>query len=828
VSERTPIATYRLQLTPDFGFDAAADIAELVGRLGISHLYLSPIFEARPGSTHGYDQTDPTQIREELGGEAGFEKLVHTAHAAGLGIVLDIVPNHMAAAHDNPWWFGLLRHGPGSEEDRFFDVDWSSAENKVVLPVLGAPFDEVVARGEITMESTCGRGRCIRYFDHVFPLREDVEDNCTAESAATDPDALARLLGCQHYRLVFWRDGLQSVNYRRFFDISDLAGVRAEDELVFERMHAKVFELVRRGWLDGVRLDHIDGLRDPLQYLRRLRTGLDDAAIDGARSIILVEKILASDESLPMDWPVDGTSGYEFLAASVALMMNDHGIRALRGHAARRGSGAEDFARLAIDCKREVAEKLLAPELARLCRAAERCMSLAAVPYERDALRASLIDLSSCLGVYRTFVDDTGVGQGDSSRLREAASRAQQHSGPLADLLSLSGLFGHDPIRTVALDVVRLWQQFTGPLAAKGIEDTALYRDVACLALNDVGPEPVVNNTHVMLDQLAAQRCVRPWSLNATDTHDAKRSEDVRSRLAVLSHCPDTWNTLLDACFERLCASAAAGSETALAPVDVSLLAHSAFALWPDHDCDTREADALAQRLQAYAIKAAREAKRSTSWLNPDPAYEDACARAVHSLLFADSCAGIRAQFAELTRATRPSAGRCSIAAVLLKTLFPGTPDWYQGTECRALSLVDPDNRRPVPFARHRELLTQIEDAWRADPLSAASELLHEPDSDRAKLFVTWRALALRRQLLAGDGAIMLVSRSMTASQWRWAVRAGGHRCAVTVTVRALSDDPRPAPPQAEMAGVDQLSGRGTDEASSWASVVVEDVWSLW
>lgn len=822
-------ATYRLQLTPDFGFDAAADIVDYLQSLGISHLYLSPIFEARPGSTHGYDQTDPTRIRGELGGKPAFERLADAARKAGIGILLDIVPNHMAAHHANPWWFGLLRYGPGSEYDRFFDVDWESGDGRIVLPVLGAPLAEVIANGELVVEMDESGGRRVRYFDKLFPLRVDLP----ATVGLTNPDALRVLLSKQHFDLMFWRDGLRRINYRRFFDISDLAGIRVEDPLVFEALHAKVLELVSRGQISGLRLDHIDGLRDPLQYLSRLRRSLDAARPESAPIPVFVEKILARGESLPKSWPVDGTTGYEFLAASTALMTESNGVAALRQHAIETGAGVKSFGELATDCKREAAESILKPELARVCRVAETCLQVVGLESDSDTLRRVLTELSVCMPGYRIYADDWGLNPEDLDRIRSAANKAGQRisgdkSGEtlehLMQLLTLSGPFRSGDARELALNVLRLWQQFTGPLAAKGIEDTALYRDIAFLALNDVGTEPVASDHLAAIHLLARQRDQQLLALNATDTHDAKRSEDVRARLAVLSQNSQIWVLLLDEAIRQVSAHASGGSARSPNAADLSLLIHSAFALWPENGSPDKS---LADRVTACIIKSAREAKTSTSWTSPNTEYESACRNAVDGLLFSDSLAGVRAKLAAFAIATRPTAAHLSIASVLLKSLFPGTPDWYQGAECRVLSLVDPDNRRPVDFGAHQRLLAEIRERWKADPPAAASEFLQLPDSDRAKLFVTWRALAIRRRLLADGMRIVLASCDATPTQWRWTVTAGEHRCLVAANLLPESNGNSPARPAPDRQGLDQISARPPGTRPLWASVVVEGVTGL-
>jgi len=814
---RPLLSTYRLQLTPDFGFDDAAATVPYLARLGVSHLYLSPIFEARPGSTHGYDQTDPTRIRAALGGEPAFDRLVNAAHAANLGIVIDIVPNHMAAHHDNPWWTGLLAGGPGSTFDRFFDVDWSRNNGKLVLPVLGAPPAEVIAKGELTTARTPAGAPCLKYYDRLLPLR-------TGTTIGTEPLSAAELtdlLSHQHYELAFWREGLKRINYRRFFDIADLAGLRIEDHTVFDQMHAKVIDLASSARIDGVRIDHIDGLADPRQYLTRLRNALDSAS--SSRLPIFVEKIFAHGETLPDQWPIDGATGYAFLATAAALAVNNEGLAQLRRHALSTGAAPADFPTLARDCKREVATSILEPELSRLCRAIQACLTAAGITLDPAHTRHAAIDLSACLGAYRTYTDDEGTPAADALRIRAAAQTAATGANPpppaalaaLIDLFTLAGPFANAQHRAAAIACARLWQQFTGPLAAKGIEDTALYRDTACPALNDVGTEPVAVDAPAQLQHLAASRHVYPLAMNATDTHDAKRSEDARARLAALSHNPPAWTALLDDALPTLTAAYSGTAGPPPAPSDLSLILHSAFARWP---LDANPSPALAERLKAYTVKASREAKLATRWTRPDEAYEKACAHAIDRLLFSPHFQPLRLRIEAFARLSRPRAARTAIAIATLKTLFPGTPDFYQGSECQTLSLVDPDNRRPVNFDAHRALLDDILRRWSADPSAAAARLLSNPDTNTAKLFATWRALTIRRHLLTHAPHLTLDSFTQTHDLWRWTIAAGTLRCSATFHLR--SDLPAPAPDDSST-GINQLA-LAPEDAHPWAAITLQ------
>jgi len=738
----------------------------------------------------------------------------------------------MAAHHANPWWFALLRDGPGSPTDRFFEVDWQAGGGKIVLPVLGASPAELTARGEIEVEGGADGVPVIRYHDHRFPLRADATVEPGASAAAIES-----ALRAQHYELAEWRDGLRRINYRRFFNISELVGVQIDDPLVFDALHAKTLELVRRGLIDGVRVDHIDGLRDPLAYLRRLRRAIDDAAATSVpRSAasfgaapeeaaphlpIFVEKILGLDETIPDEWPVDGATGYGFISALLAAMVDPADLGELRRHAIEQSTGARDFRELAIACKREVAVTLLAPELDRLRRRVESALRIAGLEPdggERDALVA----ISSRLPTYRTYADESGMTEADREIVRGAAAGTPP---AIMELLTLTGRFERRKARAAALDVVRAWQQFTGPLAAKGVEDTALHRDVACLAMNDVGTEPVPHDASRAIEALAAQRRLRPLWINATDTHDAKRSEDVRARLAAVSRRPKEWLSLLDDIVPRL-RYALAEHASPPSDRDLSLLVRTAFTLIPQGGGSRRT---LGERLKAFLEKAVREAGLASNWTRPERDYEAALRQAVDLLLMSRPFASARKRMIELARLTRPTAARLSIASVLLKTLFPGTPDWYQGAECRLLSLVDPDNRRPVDFAERRRLMSVLRAKWEDRPSAPARDAMRYPDRDASKLYFTWRALAIRRTLMSHAAPLELEDASITRSAWRWSIRAGALRCSVRVSIERRAKDGAPVPPSSRSDvrdEVNQLTGF-LDDHAAFASVVVHGETSL-
>ncbi len=626
-------STYRVQLSGRFGFAAARGLVGYLADLGVSHLYVSPILRARVGSPHGYDLVDPTEVAPELGGEAGLRGLVATLRDHGMGLVVDLVPNHMAASHENPWWVETLRHGPDSPYARVFDIDWEAGDGRVRLPVLAGPLDQVA--GQLRVE-----GDWVVYHQHRFPLAPG-----------------SSRLEEQHYELVDWRRAARDGNYRRFFDVNELVGVRQEDPEVFELSHATVLGLVAEGLVDGLRVDHVDGLADPAGYLERLaRRGVPWVA---------VEKILADGERLP-PWPVAGTTGYEFLAAADGLFVDPAAAATFADRYARLSGREPDPAALALACKREVLRGSFGAEVAGVARR---------LPGDPVANRAAVVELAARYPVYRTYVRER-VSDADRAVVTAARS-ACEPSGELGAALDrlVAALLLEHPAR----EAVRRFQQLTGAVMAKGVEDTACYRDTRLVARNEVGGDLARFGRSVAeLHAANAEREARwPRSLLATSTHDSKRGEDVRARLAVLSERPERWWELAERWTARL-----AGP---VEPGDALLLWQTMVGAWP----------LQVERCRAYMEKALREAKLRSSWVEPDAAYERAVA-ALIDRAYGD--AELRAELEALLAAVVP-AGRAKAAGLaLLRLTCPGVPDTYQGTEVEQLTLVDPDNRRPVDF----------------------------------------------------------------------------------------------------------------------------------
>jgi (1->4)-alpha-D-glucan 1-alpha-D-glucosylmutase len=697
----TPRATYRLQLSAGFDFDRAAALADYLADLGVSHVYCSPCLQAVRGSTHGYDVVDPRRVSADLGGEEGFRRLREALDRRGLGIVLDIVPNHMAASPgENLLWRDVLENGPASQWAGFFDIDWDTPQpglrGKVLLPVLGRPYDEVRQAGGIRLEFEGGRFvlRCEGLELPVSPqsLSAAMGPSPGPQDAARvndDPARLADLVEAQHYRLACWREAGARINYRRFFTIAGLVGVRVEDPRVFQHVHALVLEWARAGLLAGLRVDHIDGLRDPAAYLGRLREACPDLWI-------VVEKILGADEQLPESWPVAGTTGYDFLNEVGGLFVDPAGEADVTAFYAEFTGESTNFAEIARRKKLDVLDASFAGEMDRLAGWLEEiarrqgvCADLGRCQF-RDALR----EVIASLGVYRTYLrPGLPASRADAALLGAALQSARLHRG---DLGAKVWEFLRDAVLLrwpgrPAEDLVARFQQLTGPVAAKGVEDCALYCFNRMVSLNEVGGDPA----RFGLDPGAFHKLCqdrhrrRPGAMLATSTHDTKRGEDVRARISVLSEIPRQW---ADAVQRWSAMNAPRRRNGAPSRNDEYLLYQTLVGAWPiDPD-----------RLTAYMTKAAREAGVHTSWADPFAEYEDALRDFVAGTL------GDRALVADLDAFLAPlltPARVSSLSQTLIKCTAPGVPDFYQGTELWDLSLVDPDNRRAVDYERRRELL---------------------------------------------------------------------------------------------------------------------------
>lgn len=649
-ADRPVLSTYRLQLRGDgFTLADALDLLDYLDDLGVSHVYLSPILTAVRGSTHGYDVTDPTAVSAELGGPEALAALSRAARARGMGLVVDIVPNHVGVEQPelNPWWWDLLRHGRDSQFAEFFDIDWDlDPDGRIVLPVLGA--DEDVAA--LTVD-----GDSLTLGDLRFPL-----------APGTAGGAGAEVHDRQHYRLVGWRNNV--CGYRRFFSITSLAGLRQEDPKVFDASHIEVKRWFDEGLVDGVRIDHPDGLSDPVGYLRRLRE------LTGPRAYIVIEKILAVDEALEPTLPVDGTTGYDVLREVGGLFIDPAGAESLTALSASAGFDAADVTRLEAELKTAVATETLGAELSRLRRAV-----VAAAGYDHPQLPAAVAALLTHIDVYRC--DYPGLAAMLSTAIAETVAERPDLAAPLQVLVAGLG----------AEEAATRLQQLCGAVTAKAVEDCLFYRDTRLISLNEVGGSPQrFGVSAAEFHHSAAERARRwPTAMSTLTTHDTKRGEDVRARIGVLSQVPGLWTEMV-----------AGWEQTTPSPApDAGLfLWQNIFGVWPVDGAVDRS---LRDRLHAYAEKALREAQVHTSWHEPDADFE----AAAHEWLDAVFDGPVAAELTALVARLAPHARDDALGQKLLALTVPGVPDVYQGTEVWEDSLVDPDNRRPVDYAARRAAL---------------------------------------------------------------------------------------------------------------------------
>jgi (1->4)-alpha-D-glucan 1-alpha-D-glucosylmutase len=788
-SERPLTATYRLQLNAAFTLNDARARVPYLHALGVSHLYCSPVLAARAGSTHGYDVADPTHVNPELGGEAAFVALAETAHAQGMGLVLDIVPNHMGIGADNPYWDDLLAHGPTSRYANWFDVQWRAEArrlaNKVQLPVLGDSLDAVLERGELSLEVT-GHGARVRYFDHHFPI-DPATYPPEVELALRDPSALPAvrewsegeegrermraLLDRQHYVLDFWRTASRDINYRRFFDVNELIALKVEDAEVFDATHKTVLQFVADGLVDGLRIDHIDGLLEPRRYLERLRAAVDERrpAEGGARFPIVVEKILAPGETLPADWPVDGTTGYEFMTTLEDVFIDPAGYAQLESRY-RGGRGEPDFHAVAYASKRAVLRNALNADVRRIAPMLASLARQAKWPAKPIAAYAgAIVEVVAALPVYRTYMDAERPEAEGSDRVMLERAIAEARGRFLADAdgldaleRALLGAWRDAPseLARARLAFVLRLQQLTGPAAAKGVEDTALYVYAPLASRNEVGGDPgvpvegAVERLHALL---AARAARTPRALNATNTHDTKRSADVRSRLDALSEHATSWERRLRL-WRRRHRELRRMVRGRLAPTRTTdhFIYQALVGIWPighrtAHE-DSVAVAALRARLTAYIEKAVREAKVSTSWTDPDAEYEGAVAAFIAALLDRASPARYLRDIAPLVWEVGTTGIWNALARVVVHLTAPGVPDVYRGDELWFQALVDPDNRRPVDWDGRAARLDAIRRACDAcgegvavPPIDVLRGWLRNAEDGTLKMYLTTRLLRLRR-----------------------------------------------------------------------------------
>ncbi len=762
-----------MQLHAGFTFDDLREIIPYLADLGISHVYCSPYFAAVPGSSHGYDILDHNRINPELGGEQPYRRFVATLEAHRMGHITDFVPNHTGIEGNvNPRWWEMLRDGRESPSARFFDVDWqaevSGGTGKVILPFLGDRVEALIERGELAVATGDGGEPQLRYYDHRFPLspstlperlRDGGADAIDAFNAhagsAEHRERFEQLLAAQHYQLAYWREAKASVNYRRFFEIDTLAALRQEDPDVFEETHRWIRAEVEAGHIDGVRIDHPDGLRDPAGYLERLSAW--DAG-NAQRPYVLVEKILEGDETLPGDWAVDGTTGYEFMSDAAALFVDPAGAAPLTELAAEVTGATQDFGQVAYEARLGIVRERFAGIVGRL---AHRLFALTPEDERRDVTADDLAEafatLLACFPVYRTYhreaSDDPRAPGIAAKAVAEARERRPELPGAGLDIVAR--LVAEPPRdadgRRLALDL----QQICPAVQAKGVEDTAFYRHARLLSLNEVGGDPGRFGADVA--RFHARNAHRhehwPRSMATTATHDHKRGEDVRARLHVLSELPGDWAA--DVRGWRELAATIRETLPGDAPdgFDEYVFYQSLVGIWPASTPGVDEHRELIERLGTYLVKAAREGARRTSWLDPDEAYEAALTGFIERML--DPAAPEGRAFLEQSARMRSLIARRgavnSLAQVLLRVTSPGVPDCYQGTESWDLSLVDPDNRRPVDYQQRRDVLDALRPAIdgslaAGQQAARAAELLDAWPNGRVKAYVLATTLAERRR----------------------------------------------------------------------------------
>ena len=686
----TPRATYRIQFHAGFTFADAAGLADYLADLGISHLYASPITTAKTGSMHGYDVVDPTTINPALGGEDGFRAMAAALRARGIGIIVDIVPNHMGVGGDeNAWWLDVLEHGASSRYARFFDIDWQPT-GKLLAPFLGQPYDGALASGALRVSDD--GAAVIAHDAHRFPIRPEDRAAVTADPRAyDDPGRLHAMLERQHYRLAWWRTAADEINWRRFFDITELAALRIEDEAVFDAVHALPLRLYAEGLIDGLRIDHVDGLSDPPGYCRRLRAAMEERRPGG---YLVVEKILAADEPLPNSWQTDGTSGYDFMNEVAALLHDPAGEAPLTVLWTELSGRPGDFHAEERAARVETLERTFPGQLDTVAKAFH---AIAPRDVTKGMIRRALTATLIAFDAYRSYA---GSDEDNGERLRAAAARAETAPGE-ADL----------PARVAdwmltwpeARDAARRFEQLAAPLAAKAVEDTAFYRYGRLLSRTDVGFDPArfAQEPSEFLDRIAGRARDFPNAMLATATHDHKRGEDVRARLAVLSEVPGEWRVLVEGL---------ALADRGIDAADAYMILQTIVGAWP---MAGDPAGDFAERIGEWTRKALREAKLRSSWTAPDEAYEARAIKAAEALIAEPSVAAFAHRIV-------PAGALNGLVQTALRLTLPGVPDTYQGTEFWDLSLVDPDNRRPVDYPARRAIAAWPCADWKSGRIKQA------------------------------------------------------------------------------------------------------------
>jgi (1->4)-alpha-D-glucan 1-alpha-D-glucosylmutase len=855
VSADVPRATYRLQLNRGFTFAQATELVPYLAALGVSHVYLSPYFKARPGSSHGYDIIDHNALNPEIGDRADFDRLCAALREHGMGQIVDIVPNHMGVlGTDNERWLDVLENGRASAYAHFFDIDWDRTPDelggKLLLPVLGGPYGSVLARGEISLAFDEKHGAfALRYFEQHFPINprtyaqilapladrlrrsdagiaDEIESlsvafgappvatnhapelrrsdhsatkrqlgelclrSATARRAideevrqlngragdAASFDRLHALIAAQAYRIASWRMAADDINYRRFVDVNELAAVRMEDPAVFEETHRLLFELIGSGQVTGVRVDHADGLYDPGQYFARLQRGAGRALAttraeeSGSPLYLVIEKILAADERMPGSWPIAGTTGYDFADLVNGLFVDPRAEAKLTHTYFAFLRERLDFDEIVYRSKRLIMGVAVASELSalatRISRVAQADRTTCDFTYA--SLRAALAEIVASFPVYRTYVTGESVSDQDRHTIDRAVRAAKRRSVAsertvfdfVRDALTID-LAQTRPTKQRAdiVEFAQRFQQFSAPVTAKGLEDTAFYRYNRLSSLNEVGGDPQRFGISVAEFHRANAERAKYWphAMLDTSTHDSKRSEDVRARIDALSELPAEWRLHVSR-WRRMNRPLRRKLEAMEAPSrnDEYLLYQTLVGAWPGGELEPDELTDFRERIERYLLKVVREAKSASSWLNPHEDYEAALTAFVRKLLTRPGSHRFMEDFVPFQRRVAWFGMLNSLSQTLLKLASPGVPDIYQGCERWNLSLVDPDNRRTIDHAANRESLRAMQSATEEGGLaSLARDLLAHMEDGRIKQFITWRVLELRREreALFRDGA---------------------------------------------------------------------------
>lgn len=903
LSCRAPLATYRLQFNPQFGFRDAKELVGYLAQLGISDAYASPLFRARESSAHGYDVVDHTCVSPDFGTEDDFRDFAAELAAHEMGLVMDVVPNHMGINDPaNRLWQDVLENGEASPYSKFFDIDWNppkeELKHRVLLPFLGDQYGKVLESQELKVCFADGTF-FLAYYDRRFPLNprswarilELVQQNLVGRLESSDPqwtdlesitlslrnlpdltdqdpekvhqrqlerevaprrlsqllessptirealdaainefngkpgdpssfDRLESLLAEQAYRLSYWRVASDEINYRRFFDINELAAIRVEDPAVFRTTHELVFRFVSSGWVTGLRIDHPDGLHDPERYFADLQDeylraiGREDLAMLPAAErpeplsiYVVVEKILAPDESLPPSWAVSGTTGYDYLNLANGLFVERAAASAMRSAYARFIGDYNRFRDVAYESKKTILEISMSSEMHVLARRLDRISE--SHRWSRDfthsSLRRALREVIACFPVYRSYIrPGAETVNGDDRRriataLRLAKRRNPELSASIFDFIGSVLLLEHPPNldeaqRDERLDFVLRFQQLTGPVIAKGLEDTAFYRDYPLLSLTEVGGDP--ETFGVSIEQFHRKNAERlahwPHTMLASSTHDTKRSEDVRARLNVLSECPQEWEAALER-WRGMNARHKTELDGNEAPSgnEEYLLYQTLIGAWPLESLNGGRHEEFVARIQQFMLKALREAKINTSWTSPNEEYEAAVRQFVEAVLSAGPENEFLRDLAAFQAPIALAGAHNAIGQALLKICVPGMPDFYQGTELWDFSLVDPDNRRPVDFGLRRAYLEELQARSGGDLRALAADLQDQWRDGRIKMYVTWQALNFRRQHAAlfqqGDYVPLAVEGPLAERVCAFA-RVAGEQAAIVVVPRLIKD----------------------------------------